>query len=112
MKFKPASLLVLSLQKALHGISLWSGRQAMEPCCPLVVVTQADSRQAYRRLYNSAPSRAGDGAAVREFDLVLLLLDFNVLPCLFHLVPTKKPNIDTIVQIQKSIRLMQNCTFS
>ena len=37
MKFKPASSLVLYLQKALHGISSWSGRQAMEPCCPLVV---------------------------------------------------------------------------
>ena len=40
------------------------------------------------------------------FGLVLILLVFDVLPCLFHTTLTKKLIIGAIVQVQKHIQLM------
>ena len=48
---------------------------------------------------------------VTAIDLALLLLEFDALPCFFRLALTKKPDIDAVVKVQKSIQLIQNCTF-
>ena len=49
---------------------------------------------------------------VSAFVLVLLLLEFNILPSVFYLELTKKPNMDAFVQVQKYIQLMKNSIFS
>ena len=111
VKSKSASSLVLLLQRSPYEISFWIGWQAVGPSYLYVVVTHSDWRQAYR-LRNRAPSLAWYGAVARTFDLELLLLNFQDLPCLLYWALTKKPNIDAIVQVQKFIQLIHNCTFS
>ena len=81
---------VMSLQKALNGVSLfWRGWQAVGPCCLPVVVTRRTEDKHSRALCIRIPSRACGDAVLSAFDVALSLLEFHPLLFLFHLAWTK-----------------------
>ena len=112
VKFKPASSLVVPCKKhflRFPFLECWTGGGAkISTYCDDPVRLKASIQKIIQQ---------GTKSSLRwcsgwRIGLVVLLLEFDVVPCLSHLALTKKPNMNMVVQVQEFFQLIQNSSFS